>query len=722
MTTHTSTKACDVCRDIKLMVTSEGNLGDGIKFSIQFTRVLEGNLGPVANILSEPCSGHDSLLRFVMQHLANRGELLGPRDELVLFPSGSGVDEERYAYGPTLLLAGESSQRQLSGLGRILHKDWVDINLLREWIDECTEKHDCICSNRFQLARIPPAWLIDTIDNCLITGDGVEDYIALSYTWGNATQLQNKLCILDRLQRPGALDQTQFANLLSPTLKHAIALARILGERYLWADTLCIVQDDGEQTTAQIKLIGLIFASAKLTIVATDGDATHGIPGLKRISPSRELDQLRFPLGEGDSLLIRQNPSFSHGFGCSPYFERAWTFQEYILSRRCLIIGNGQFHWSCSYMTHHEDLQGPDPGHVLSKISSQFLNILSGVPDFFELSLLLKEYNARELTFPEDTLAGGFIYGIAEMRFNSSLMWTSCHLRPNMQRRIHSGKNHTALHGSRLPSWSWVGWKGDDLLLAAENSGELNHSTYITRRITQWYSQETPFSSTKCAIQPSFLDPIGYSRDDASKVLLLEGWQREKFDASQHVTQERLSRGDFPVLGEYVYKHPKLPGKLFWRQFHVKDIRKDSGLSLPPQHPFLSCKTKRGWFGAKLLTEAKFICDNLAAHVLVLGKDGIGCGFLQLHSEEQEAAFPTAESKDSRTIELVAICFRTKPIILTDAAVVEDLIARYGEFQEMYGVLWIEWIDKIAYRKGAGYIRKERWESHELEDVDLILG
>lgn len=745
-----SVEACSVCQGIKSVVARglEHNPGDPVKLRLEFTRMSEGNLGPLVEIQRNSCPGHDDLLRFVIERLMSRGESWGPQDELVLFQSVSNecgvhiqlwkVDEERYIYGPSFILADTSIERQRPGFGRILNKDWVEMTLLRGWIDVCLRDHDSICNNPFQLTRISPVLLIDTINSCVVAGDGVQDYIALSYTWGEAKQLQNNLTILGMLQQPEALCQPQFADCLSPTLKHAIGLTRALGERYLWADTLCIVQDNGVETAAQLQSMGLIYASAKFTIVATDGDATRGIPGLRGISRSRELVQHTFPLGKDDRLMSNDQPWLGYGYRCSPYFKRAWTFQEYLLSKRRLIIGDGKFHWKCSCTVLHEDAYSTDHGLVVYGQSSHFPNILSGIPDFSELGGPLREYNGRDLTFPEDALAaisgfftiinrsfeGGFIFGIAEMCFDAALMWTATAPSQglSMQRRIPSGKNHTVLLGSQAPSWSWLGWKGERLSILYENNGELGDLRYITRRITDWYSHETPFSDAKRAIQPSLLDRLGYSRNDASKGFLLDGWKRETFDPLQHVTPERLTIGDFPVLGDYVYKHDKLPGKHFWRQFHVKDTDRDSNLDSPPQHPYLSCKTKRGWFGAKLLPKARFVCHNVSAHVLVLGKDNMGCGFLQLHSEEQTAAFPTAESEESYIIELVAICFRTQPIIKTEASIVEDLFTKYGEFQEMYGVLWVEWIDKVAYRRGAGYIRKERWESHELEEVDLILG
>ncbi|KAF5665102.1 hypothetical protein FDENT_12665 [Fusarium denticulatum] len=64
-------------------------------------------------------------------------------------------------------------------------------------------------------------------------------------------------------------------------------------------------------------------------------------------------------------------------------------------------------------------------------------------------------------------------------------------------------------------------------------------------------------------------------------------------------------------------------------------------------------------------------------------------------------------------LELVAICIRKYPEIYEDGEV---------QLQEFYGILWVEWTDGAAYRKGCGYVSKELWEEQVLEDVDLTLG
>jgi hypothetical protein len=45
-----------------------------------------------------------------------------------------------------------------------------------------------------------------------------------------------------------------------------------------------------------------------------------------------------------------------------------------------------------------------------------------------------------------------------------------------------------------------------------------------------------------------------------------------------------------------------------------------------------------------------------------------------------------------------------------------------AERYEFYNVLWIEWKDGIAYRKGVGRVEKSMWEAQPLEWIQVTLG
>ncbi|KAK8133524.1 hypothetical protein PG984_005536 [Apiospora sp. TS-2023a] len=760
MVDATSRKPCGVCRDIKAA----------------FTQKQSFQLGLVNDILKTPCPGHDALLQFLVQTPSREGRTVkSPNCHLWV----KGISEHVgwmtlvnldvvgvTAYHEVILVSG-SSAIGTPGTRRVLDPDWVDIGLLREWVGGCVAEHEDTCEDPLQLSgTASPAWLIDTVDNCLVAGSGIRDYIALSYKWGDGTYLQNKLSFLPSLKQTGALLQPSLASRISPTVRDSMGLTRLLGERYLWVDALCIVQDGGKETSDQLELMGVIYASAKLTVVVVDGDASDGMLGIKEISQSRGFSQPVFPLGDsGDAVAIRQNPRFSSGGGA--YFERAWTFQEYHLSKRRLIVGKKQFHWVCSAATLHEDLYGAkevDWGYNL-----EFANILLGRPDLDEFTSLAREYNGRELKFPEDALGGvsgllavmsrsfegGFIYGHPELFFDHALAWHARDAATSTQKRIPSGKHDRMLPGSQLPSWSWLGWMEGTLQFGEEHSGELyddmsKHQRWITKSITQWYSHETPLSSTKHAIRPSLWNHDRDFKDNRSEFLLTQGWSKENFDASKHMTPEKSSGRGLVVLGDHVFTHPSLPEKQYWHPFPVQSISGERAeMQIPPQHPFLSCTTKRGWFCAKQAAKGQLLMGLERSQILILRKtrdqggdhlqappigddkvaqfpakqyflsdEGPYCGLLQVPTEEQVSEFPTAASSDEgRTIELVALSLRRLYNQPKRGKLVEN-----PPFRAWYSVLWVEWVDGVAYRRGVGEVEREDWDIHDLEDIDLVLG
>ena len=125
----------------------------------------------------------------------------------------------------------------------------------------------------------------------------------------------------------------------------------------------------------------------------------------------------------------------------------------------------------------------------------------SPVPTLSTLSDIARVYNAKTLTYPEDALAafadiqamlhrmypGGSTYGMPENFFDIALTWAPYR---STTRRHASTKSRA----HRLPSWSWLGWKGSISLpidLEFEVGGE---SGTLTLKDTQCQWQ----SGTQC--------------------------------------------------------------------------------------------------------------------------------------------------------------------------------------------------------------------------------
>lgn len=107
-----------------------------------------------------------------------------------------------------------------------------------------------------------------------------------------------------------------------------------LGERYLWVDSVCVVQDDESDKLNQLPLMSVIYNYAVLVIVAAAGEnAHHGLPGQ---GYSRNVSQRRETV-EGIEL-ITGGPRFDCVLHSTVWNQRGWTFQEAVLATKLLII------------------------------------------------------------------------------------------------------------------------------------------------------------------------------------------------------------------------------------------------------------------------------------------------------------------------------------------------------------------------------------------------
>jgi hypothetical protein len=113
----------------------------------------------------------------------------------------------------------------------------------------------------------------------------------------------------------------QFWDCIPKTIRDAIRLTREIGERFLWVDALCIMQDEPNDKAEQIKHMGSIYKGSVLTIVAACGiDATYGLPGVE--PNSRTVNQM---LGlAGKSLLCNILANDDDDEELTTWDSRAW--------------------------------------------------------------------------------------------------------------------------------------------------------------------------------------------------------------------------------------------------------------------------------------------------------------------------------------------------------------------------------------------------------------
>jgi hypothetical protein len=170
------------------------------------------------------------------------------------------------------IAGGHGTSGDKSGITSLtIHATDTRLDMMKSWIKTCDEHHGSQCCTPKADASIWPMWVIDVVDECIVKGDIADRYLTLSYVWGGVQTLQATTANIEQLRQLRSL--TRDTVILPKTIRQAIDVTRLLGERYIWIDQLSILQDDYEKKHAQIKHVAEIFANTYLTLVAATGNA-----------------------------------------------------------------------------------------------------------------------------------------------------------------------------------------------------------------------------------------------------------------------------------------------------------------------------------------------------------------------------------------------------------------------------------------------------------------
>jgi len=181
--------------------------------------------------------------------------------------------------------------------------------------------------------------------HCATESPGPHDYVALSHCWGTPDEEEwRRVCTraenLDARSRGFAFDD------LPRTFQDAVTVTRRLGKRFVWIDSLCIVQGDTDDWERESQLMESIFSSAYCTISATSAKGFND--GFLRPRQTREWVLIRnAPKDAGTLWLCETVDDFRADVEEGPVNHRGWVFQERVLSRRVIYFTNNQTYYEC---------------------------------------------------------------------------------------------------------------------------------------------------------------------------------------------------------------------------------------------------------------------------------------------------------------------------------------------------------------------------------------
>ena len=249
-----------------------------------------------------------------------------------------------------------------------------------------------------------------------------------------------------------------------------------------------------------------IFDGAFATIIALSGDDANS--GLPRVgSRSNSISQAVADFGNENQLLSRM-PTLKQQLQRSIWSQRAWTFQEGILSRRCLFFTHHQVYFGCNKTGYCESVNGiattertlhyesspeaydenfdsfsvllRNPFTKTSSNSSPYgseklydkdVKPMSLTPTYEKYELydqIIGRYVAKELSYDLDSLntVSGLLkclethifyeemyFGLPVADFRHSLSWKQEVMFPHEHEMRQRARRRVC-----FPSWSWAGW------------------------------------------------------------------------------------------------------------------------------------------------------------------------------------------------------------------------------------------------------------------------
>lgn len=355
-----------------------------------------------------------------------------------------------------------------------------DSDLPLEWLETCLREHqDCRIQSSHDEQGLLPSRVIDVGDRgttelvrLIEPGDAKGLYAALTYRWGNGHIVKTTMSSLER-----HMDRIDW-DTLNQLYKDAVVMTQNMGLRYLWIDSICIVQDSRQDFDREVANMASIYSNAIVTLSAAWAESTD--VGLFPERPQYREESFSISSGRTPEIFLSRQRAkelrkFSDDVDNGPLSTRGWTFQERLLSRRLIHFGAHQRHWECLSMRSSEawasidGYQGlgiaapfrADPlRYVYQEKSFESADKTQNNRTIRAWRNLVQVYSKKGLSDPQDKLPAvtGMMKHL-EARYHMSFTWGMCFetLFHCLLWSVHKGVRVTP---PRSPSWSWASVDG----------------------------------------------------------------------------------------------------------------------------------------------------------------------------------------------------------------------------------------------------------------------
>jgi hypothetical protein len=370
---------------------------------------------------------------------------------------------------------------------------------IREWLTTCQKTHPKCRVNAYSdaLSAARVIAIGTPVDGPLQLklvrtanlGSLVEQYTVLSHCWGEGSiSCSTTTKTVSRYESEGVHFET-----LPRTFQEAVQITAAIGIKYIWIDSICIIQDDVQDWETEAAKMGAIFRDAVLTISATNACNCHEGCGLTTaFEPAVHFKgSYRAPLDFAIRETKPMHEEVQDRLGTAPVNTRAWIFQERLLSRRVLHATHAQFVWQCATCAETEDGILYDDGksvsqyynlgmHLNPPFQKKFSDPARGhrwEPDWWTA---VQDYTRRTLGRPSDRYAAfaGAVRLFQEISGDDPFvgLWRE-NLHLHLCWRVYKDKDFSEpdngirarlIHPQvRRPSWTWMSYPHNGFNISA---------------------------------------------------------------------------------------------------------------------------------------------------------------------------------------------------------------------------------------------------------------
>ena len=404
-------------------------------------------------------------------------------------------------------------------------------DIIREWIKTCDSHLNCASTTVTKLPRRVLDLGPHRFRNCISLietkkGD-LGTYMTLSHRWGIPEPTKTTRDTLAKRK-----DSIRLSS-LPQTFRDAVAICRGLEVRFLWIDSLCILQDDKLDWEQESAKMAAVYAGSYLNIAATHAYSSTGGCFSKRWTTVDIRESVRkvpiksYQIQEyhkGNCFEVHARVSLEAGHHDleveqsrqltgrrAPLLTRAWVFQERCLARRTLHFHAQELIWECKFglMCECRDLntiyqnrkwyQGWKARHISWKAED-----IQDLPDFW--LEVVEGFSRLDLSHESDRLPAlsglasrfsgsrlsTYLAGLWKEDIGRALLWyVGPHWKSSSSRSL----------PLRAPTWSWA---------SIDLANQTDHVMYpFLLRDSNGFNQDPCFRVVDVECRSSTINPYG---------------------------------------------------------------------------------------------------------------------------------------------------------------------------------------------------------------------